>query len=159
MKIDFKNLIKSFIILRNRVGFGIEIWKSRKNPEWNIPKIPKSPGSGLIFSTEILGFYGFLAIGIFSKFSKNPRDFWQIPGIRDFFESQDFYPRGSGFLLIPGFLSLGSGFFPWDGISRQKSQLWLPNKILKSILLRKSINFKEKKIQLTHWNHGLFAQM
>ena len=44
-----------------------------------------------------------MTIGIFSGFSENPRDFWQIPGIRDFFVV-------SGF-LSPGFSSPGFGIF------------------------------------------------
>ena len=33
---------------------------------------------------KILGFYGFLTIGIFTGFYENPRDFWRIFGIRVF---------------------------------------------------------------------------
>ena len=46
-----------------------------------------------------MGFHDFLNFGIFSGFSENPRDLWQIFGIQDFFESRDFYPRD---------------FHPWD---------------------------------------------
>ena len=53
-----------------------------------------------------MGFYGFLTIGIFSGFSENPRDSWQIPGIRDFRSLGIFIPGIRNFLslgiLIPG---------------------------------------------------------
>ena len=61
-----------------------------------IPKIPSwfifsgYPKFGLQIRLIILGFYGFLTIGIYSGF-------WRIPGIRDF--------------LVSGFLSLGFGIF------------------------------------------------
>ena len=61
-------------------GIGIGIWKSRKNPEW---KIPKSRGSGFIFS----GYPELVAPG-FGIFIPAIRDFFSlgisIPGIRDF---------------------------------------------------------------------------
>ena len=74
-------------------------WERSKNPE----------------NFEIPGTFG-----IFSEFYKNPRNFWQIPrirdflslgilfpGIRDFLESRDFYPRDSGFFWVSGFKSPG----------------------------------------------------
>ena len=103
-----------------------------------IPKIPKSRGSGSEFENsdqsqfkrnfkKILGFYGFLAIGIFSGFFEKPRDFWQsIFLIRDFFSVSGFLSPGffrdfspSGY---PGdFLSPGSGFFVgWDFPTKSK---------------------------------------
>ena len=103
-------------------GIGIGIWKPQ-----NIPKI--------------VGFHGFLTIGIFSGFSKNPPDsgFFLslgifISGIRDFFRFQDFNPRESGFFSISGFFRdfLHSGYpgilhprdrdvFSWDRISRHNA--------------------------------------
>ena len=76
-------------------GIGIGIWKSRKNPEWKIPKILKSPGSGFIFfviSPES-------SFEIDSGFSKNPRDFVEIPGIR----YSRFLSPGFGLFLVLGF--------------------------------------------------------
>ena len=58
---------------------------------------------------KILGFYGFLAIGVFRDFFENPRDFRQIPGFRDFF----FWVLE---FLSPDFLSPGFGIFLNFGI-------------------------------------------
>ena len=107
----------------------------------DIPVISRSGGPFDIL--KILSFYDFLAIGIFPGSSENPREFWRIPGITNFYQSRNFYPRDSGFFLISGFLSpgfsrnpldsgfylqdipgifypdsypLNSDFFSWDGI-------------------------------------------
>ena len=58
---------------------GLGIWKSQ-NPRARDLKIPKSPGSGFLFS-------GY------------PRDL-------GFFESRDFYPRDSGFLFSLGIFGI-----------------------------------------------------
>ena len=88
-------------------GFGIGI--SYFGLDREIQKI-------LIAIPGILGFYGFVAIGIFSRFSKNLRDFW------DFFESQDFYLRDLGFFRdILGISYPRDRDFFVDEISRQKA--------------------------------------
>ena len=95
---------------------------------------------------KILGYYAFLAIGIFTKFFGNFLEFgifYWLPGFLSpgfgIFESRDFNPWDSGFFVISWFLTRDLGFriffgilypwdrdfFSWDEISRQKSQLWL----------------------------------
>ena len=88
---------------------------------------------------KISGIWDFFESRDFSKFRDfHPRNFREIPRIRDFSKFRDFNPRD--FSKIPGiygkspgfgifspsgylgdFLSPGSGFFQWDGISRQKA--------------------------------------
>ena len=77
-------------------GFGIGIFYfglDRKISSWFI--FLGYPKFGLQIRLIILGFYGFLTIGIYSGF-------WRIPGIRDF--------------LVSGFQSLGFGIFLNFGI-------------------------------------------
>ena len=115
-----------------RSGSGAE---NPENPEWKISKIPKSPGSGFILnfwnfqrkfdkSLKNLGFLRFsehrdffLSLGIF------------IAGIRDFLSLGIFIPgtltKSPDLCQISGIFYLrdipGSGFFSWDGISRQEA--------------------------------------
>ena len=75
-----------FYIYWGRVDFGIEFFGIP------IPRLKTEIWRSCKIIRKILCFYGFLTFGIFSGFSKNARDFRQIPGIRVF--------------LVPGF-----GFF------------------------------------------------
>ena len=66
-----------------------------------ILKIPKSRESGFE-NPEIPG------LGIWKSQNPRARDFFfrDIPGIWDFFESRDFYPRDSGFLFSLGIFGI-----------------------------------------------------
>ena len=86
------------------LGIGIGIWKPRNTSKKSHAQKPENP--------EI-----FLHFGIFSPgFSQNFRNLWKLPEI--------FIHRLWDFLSLgypEDFPSPGSGFFSWDGMSRQKA--------------------------------------